>query len=61
MSRPFGAVLTWDEHDRRHQPDPLTGRKLYLLDEAPDHPGLRHCNYCGAYVQPRQRTADQGD
>jgi hypothetical protein len=35
MNRPFGAVLTWDQHDQRHKPNPFTGRKLYMLDEAP--------------------------
>ncbi len=53
MSRPFGPVLTWEQHHQRHEPHPLTGRRYYMLDEATGHPALRHCNYCGVYLQPR--------
>ena len=56
--QPIGVVLSWEQHDSRHQPHPLTGRKLYILDRAPGHPELRYCRFCGAYVHPRHLSAD---
>lgn len=55
----IAAVLTWEQHDRRHPPHPLstnTGR-TYVLDES-DLEGILWCHRCGRYVLPRDDSDD---